>query len=501
MRRAVWTLIILSSLIAQSVPVSYAQPLATQASSTEAKLQALQQEREQLLATLGEFHDRIRDLESRLGDRQSEPAAASYDQLLSAKEAELVELRRLGPEREKLTGQLAATTHELGQARQRIGTLEQQLAARDKDLIALQSRSTAVAELEVARRRIIDLEAHIARQDHELRAVRMGAAERESLEAQLQTATTTIDSLKARISALDQQLKDREKAYETVRSRLLERDKLVPQYNAMIAEIHQARHRIAALEQRINEQVRDVAPRPKNTPPTARQRDGNTTNQRVASTDQSAGETGRRALGEKSALTGKATGRNGSPSQSSSSQSDARSGNIAEVKAELLRVLPADSGQKTLSVRQDGNRLTVALASNWLFTAGDASLTPEGTTMLKRIGTVLGQLSDKFVQVTGHTDNQALNKGLQKSFPDNKAFSFARAENARRALVTGGMPADRTKAVGLADTRPLTSNATEQGRQKNRRLELIIFQNPTVASAGEESRREHDRLAALSATH
>ncbi|HRC45564.1 MAG TPA: hypothetical protein PLT27_16050, partial [Nitrospira sp.] len=71
----------------------------------------------------------------------------------------------------------------------------------------------------------------------------MGAAERESLEAQLQTATTTIDSLKARISTLDQQLKDREKAYETVRSRLLERDKLVPQYNAMIAEIHQARHR------------------------------------------------------------------------------------------------------------------------------------------------------------------------------------------------------------------------------------------------------------------
>lgn len=501
MRRAVWTLIILSSLTTQSVPVAYAQSFATQASSTEAKLLALQQEREQLLATLGEFHDRIRDLESRLGDRQSEPAAASYDQLLSAKEAELVELRRLGPEREKLTGQLAATTHELGQARQRIGTLEQQLASRDKDLIALQSRSTAVAELEVARRRIIDLEAHIARQDHELRTVRMGAAERESLEAQLQTATTTIDSLKARISALDQQLKDREKAYETVRSRLLERDKLVPQYNAMIAEIHQARHRIAALEQRINEQVRDAASRPKTTSPTGRQRDGNMPNQRVASMDQSAGEAGRPTLGEKSALTGKSTGRSGGPSQSPSSQVEARSGNFAEVKEELLKVLHTDSGQKALSVRQDGNRLTVALGSNWLFTAGDTSLTPEGTIMLKRIGTVLGQLSDKFVQVTAHTDNQALSKGLQKSFPDNKAFSWARAENARRALVTGGMPADRTKAVGLADTRPLTSNATEQGRQKNRRLELIIFQNPTVASAVEESRREHDRLAALSATH
>ncbi|MBP9634072.1 MAG: hypothetical protein KBE28_03530, partial [Nitrospira sp.] len=59
---------------------------------------------------------------------------------------------------------------------------------------------------------------------------------------------------------------------------------------------------------------------------------------------------------------------------------------------------------------------------------------------------------------------------------------------------------DRTKAVGLADTRPLTSNATEQGRQKNRRLELIIVQGPTVAATVEESRPGQVRLATLSAT-
>ena len=54
-------------------------------------------------------------------------------------------------------------------------------------------------------------------------------------------------------------------------------------------------------------------------------------------------------------------------------------------------------------MRQDGNRLTVALNSNLLFTSGDAALSPEGATILKRIGAVLGQLSDKFVQVAGHT--------------------------------------------------------------------------------------------------
>ena len=66
-----------------------------------------------------------------------------------------------------------------------------------------------------------------------------------------------------------------------------------------------------------------------------------------------------------------------------------------------------------------------------------------------------------------------------------------------RALVTGGMSAERTKAVGLADSRPIASNATEQGRQKNRRLELVIVQGPTVASTTGRIIADRDRLAAL----
>jgi chemotaxis protein MotB len=182
-------------------------------------------------------------------------------------------------------------------------------------------------------------------------------------------------------------------------------------------------------------------------------------------------------------------------------QSTARDASFAAMKEELLKVLPNENGQKAITVKQDGTRLTIALSSNWLFASGEAALTPDGMTMLKRIGTVLGPLSDKFVQVAGHTDNQTLSKALQKTFPDNKALSWARAENARRALVTGGMSAERTKAVGLADSRPIASNATEQGRQKNRRLELVIVQGPTVASATGKTIDDRDHLAALAPSY
>ena len=425
MRRAAWTLIVLSSLATGCETAPRVQPIASSPSPAETKLLALQEERSQLLATLGEFHDRIRDLESKLGDRESRPIAASYDQLLGAKEAELADLRKLGPERDRLTGQVAVTTSELHQARQRITALEQQSASREKDLAALQTHTTVVAELELARRRIVELETHVTRQDTDLRATRTGTAERDSLAAQLQTATATVDSLKARIAALDQQLREREQAFETVRSRLIERDKLVPQYNAMIAEVYQARHRIAALEQRVNEKTRDLLPRQKESQERPAsggqlatvQRDGSTTTPRLSSAErspatnsletesprmpsagreavqaqsaprtrdlgaakQSPGQIARQTQPGKMAPSGSDDGRKGLSTPATAAQADARNGNLATMKEELLKVLPGDRGHNTITVKQDGNRLTVALASNWLFTSGDAALTPEGS--------------------------------------------------------------------------------------------------------------------------
>jgi chemotaxis protein MotB len=512
MRRAAWTLMVLGLFVTGCETTPRPQPVVSSPSPVENQLVALQQERSQLLATLGEFHDRIRDLEAKLGDRESRPAVAPYEQLINAKEAELLELRKLGPERDRLTGQLAIATSDLQQARQRIATLEQQFAAREKDFSALQAHAAVVGDLEQARRRIVDLEAHVSRQEADLRAIRTANAERDSLAGQLQTASTTIDSLKTRAASLEQHLKEREQAFETVRARLVEREKLIPQYNAMVAEVYQARNRIASLEQRATDKVSEAPrlPSVERSPRTGGA--GNESLRASASGRETTESAALRKDGPSSKLSDSGFAKQLPPGRSASTRNDqgnrgaapaisasvnARHESVAAMKDELLKVLSGDKGQNAISVKQDGNRLTVALASNWLFTSGDAALTPEGLTMLKRVGMVLAQAPDRYVQVTGHTDNQAVSKALQKTFPDNKALSWARAENARRALINGGMAADRTKAVGLADSRPLASNSTEQGRQKNRRLELIIVQSPTVATAVDGTVRDPARLAAL----
>ena len=56
----------------------------------------------------------------------------------------------------------------------------------------------------------------------------------------------------------------------------------------------------------------------------------------------------------------------------------------------------------------------------------------------------------------------------------NVELSQARAESARQALTEGGMAPDKIEAKGRADSRPIASNTTAEGRQKNRRVEIVV---------------------------
>lgn len=116
------------------------------------------------------------------------------------------------------------------------------------------------------------------------------------------------------------------------------------------------------------------------------------------------------------------------------------------------------------------------LLEQLLFESGEATIRPEGKETLERVSQILKQVTDRRIQILGHTDNVPIGPSLTKTYPTNWELSQARAREVVRYLVEEtGVSAERLSAVGYADTQPVASNASETGRQKNRRVEIVVF--------------------------
>ena len=102
-----------------------------------------------------------------------------------------------------------------------------------------------------------------------------------------------------------------------------------------------------------------------------------------------------------------------------------------------------------------------------LFDTGKADVKPESKPALEEIAKLLKSDSNLKLRVVGHTDNQG-------SLDGNIALSKRRAESVNAALVGQyGISGQRLSAFGVADLAPVASNAQEEGRSKNRRVELV----------------------------
>jgi outer membrane protein OmpA-like peptidoglycan-associated protein len=102
------------------------------------------------------------------------------------------------------------------------------------------------------------------------------------------------------------------------------------------------------------------------------------------------------------------------------------------------------------------------------FLTAKADLTPRGQTTLDHVAAILAKLPNA-VAIGGHTDSQGRDEA-------NLRLSQARAETTRAYLVTKGIAADRLTATGYGATRPIADNTTQEGRQRNRRIEFDVKQ-------------------------
>jgi chemotaxis protein MotB len=141
----------------------------------------------------------------------------------------------------------------------------------------------------------------------------------------------------------------------------------------------------------------------------------------------------------------------------------------------LVKDLSKEVEKGQLQVRQYRDMLTVDLAEKIFFDSGRATLKAGGKEVLKKVGEALKGYQDKIIRVVGYTDNVPVSKPLQDKYPTNWELSVARATNVVRFLQDVGVPPERLVASGRGEYDPVASNDTPEGRQKNRRIEIMLI--------------------------
>jgi chemotaxis protein MotB len=126
------------------------------------------------------------------------------------------------------------------------------------------------------------------------------------------------------------------------------------------------------------------------------------------------------------------------------------------------------------------NKMVISFPGDVLFASGSAKLSKNGEGALTKVKKVLladPSLSERYYQVAGHTDNQQVVKTAEE-FKDNWGLSLMRAREVLLFLASeegkGGLKIKHWSAAGYADTDPVSTNATPEGKRRNRRVELVL---------------------------
>lgn len=127
-----------------------------------------------------------------------------------------------------------------------------------------------------------------------------------------------------------------------------------------------------------------------------------------------------------------------------------------------------ENGRVDINQSNDGVILTID--DRFVFPSGSAGISAEGARTIEKLVPLLKDLEGK-IEVFGHTDNIPIRT---EQFETNWELSSARAVNIVRLLIMEGVDEKRLRAVGVAHTQPIATNATELGRSKNRRVEIQV---------------------------
>lgn len=143
-------------------------------------------------------------------------------------------------------------------------------------------------------------------------------------------------------------------------------------------------------------------------------------------------------------------------------------GNGTEVEAYALNVLEIESMKQEVVASEMFEKINkegyIALYIN--FETGKSDIKPESQSIIEQLTEMLKQNQTLKISIEGHTDNV----GGEKT---NQPLSESRAKSVMNALVAKGIEVSRLKSKGWGQSKPIADNNTEEGRAKNRRVEIL----------------------------
>lgn len=140
-------------------------------------------------------------------------------------------------------------------------------------------------------------------------------------------------------------------------------------------------------------------------------------------------------------------------------------GNYMDRQEDVMRKRLQGSG---VQVRRDGNNLNLVMPGNITFASSRAEIRADFYDVLNSVTLVLKEYDKTNVVISGHTDSTGSDQVNQKLSQD-------RANSVRAYLISQQVRESRLQAEGYSSHSPIASNATEEGRQANRRVELQLI--------------------------
>jgi outer membrane protein OmpA-like peptidoglycan-associated protein len=150
----------------------------------------------------------------------------------------------------------------------------------------------------------------------------------------------------------------------------------------------------------------------------------------------------------------------------------AKEAELSRKEAQLAELAAADLRGRLQNMRAtrgaEGMQMTL---DDIAFAPGRAALRPEAKASLGKLVAFVNRDPTKPIRIEGHTDS----RGNPNA---NQMLSQRRADSVRDALIAAGVAANRMTSIGLGEDQPVADNQTEEGRAKNRRVDVILEDQP-----------------------